>query len=1168
MDTYVAKVQIGNNANDLSPIGSTMFGVCNSSVTATTKIVTFNKFDKLINGVTIMVKFTNGNSLPGNLKLQVGSTLAYDITGDCICGENEVIAFTFEEIDGTHKYWRANSSGITAAMKEFIINTINTSTDTPDVLIMKGSIGAGGNPGYLPAAGYETGWTYRVVTAGTYVGQKCDVGDLIIAIQDASPSQGSINNAHWIVAQGKIQNVVTNPSPATINHVPIFADGTGKVIGDSGFTLGKSVPADAQFTDTTYTNGTGLELEDTTFSVKFGTTAGTVAEGNDARFAALAPITHTHGNISNDGMLGTGNNLLRTSSGEIVAGPNIGNDTKKYLSNAATWVDIPVTSVNGQTGDVVVDLSSLNIDAMRFIGQATVNITPNSNTNPMIQGYTWPDDSVAGDVILGYTDGREYILDNTFHWILLGQDASTTFDSDSLSADVNRNNNVWVAHIQQASDRTITATMGALDTSGTWTGNAATATAWENACKVYVDLKTASQNIAINGGAAGADAIGIGIDGILGIAHGGTGTDSFTNDQVILSGLVNNVPQLISRAYTDNTQATALSTNNYFITERSVYYSLPLINGLHNYTSNNGIFAPTTSGLQGQILIANNQTNNNIEPIWATAAFITSETSNTASQNAYTTLTLGNNLAVTTTTEHSEGQINLYSSGTASHILKGASTDTNYTHTLQNIDGFILQSEYAGTVGSNYQPVYIDSDGYATALTYTANRLYYSSNTSNFVAGDYYADGSKIAIGLTAWPTSNNAAVPGVLYVYGGTTVDGITTLLENVGIGAGPETGNNAHLLFVNGSSNLDGAVDITGLTYIGNNTVASSSAGALHVNGGILTESNLYVTETSTLLEHTSIGADIDSNDLTDYILSITGSTIIKGTTTAGTLTVDTITQNNSNIERLIFISEQGQIGTVNTRWESGFFSKNLSIEDSSSIDLIVNDGTNDVGIITITDTVPTINLTNGTLAWTISYNTTNSSITDNSVFSITNNAQIPTYLNGSTKGFELAPRLYIGESIPLSNAYTLYSNGDMFINGNIIPGLNNTSPVYNLGSSDNRWNKLYIGTADDYGDEYLPIYWDDGVPTPINGVVQYNEFTFNPPSAGSSTTTSTITLSDDAYNANTCVTQIVVTTDSSYLLAPITWTSGAGTITLTTTVNGTVSGYIITARGYDLT
>ena len=168
MGTYIANVQIGNNVDNLSPIASTMFGVCNSSATASTKVVTFSKFDKAVHGVTIFVRFTHGNSLPSNLKLQVGSTTAYNITGDCICGTDEIIAFTFDEVDTTHAYWRANSSGITAAMKEFIINTINTSTDTPDVLIMKGTVGQGGNPGYLPVSNYEVGWTYFVVHNGLF----------------------------------------------------------------------------------------------------------------------------------------------------------------------------------------------------------------------------------------------------------------------------------------------------------------------------------------------------------------------------------------------------------------------------------------------------------------------------------------------------------------------------------------------------------------------------------------------------------------------------------------------------------------------------------------------------------------------------------------------------------------------------------------------------------------------------------------------------------------------------------------------------------------------------------------------------------------------------------------------------------------------------------------
>ena len=34
-------------------------------------------------------------------------------------------------------------------------------------------------------------------------------------------------------------------------------------------------------------------------------------------------------------------------------------------------------------------------------------------------------------------------------------------------------------------------------------------------------------------------------------------------------------------------------------------------------------------------------------------------------------------------------------------------------------------------------------------------------------------------------------------------------------------------------------------------------------------------------------------------------------------------------------------------------------------------------------------------------------------------------------------------------------------------------------NLGSSGNRWSKLYVGSADSYGGAEQPIYWDDGVP-----------------------------------------------------------------------------------------
>jgi len=44
--------------------------------------------------------------------------------------------------------------------------------------------------------------------------------------------------------------------------------------------------------------------------------------------------------------------------------------------------------------------------------------------------------------------------------------------------------------------------------------------------------------------------------------------------------------------------------------------------------------------------------------------------------------------------------------------------------------------------------------------------------------------------------------------------------------------------------------------------------------------------------------------------------------------------------------------------------------------------------------------------------------------------------------------------------------------------------------LGASGNRWAKVYVGSADSYGDAYTPIYWNDGVPAAVTPV-QYCAF-----------------------------------------------------------------------------
>lgn len=106
----------------------------------------------------------------------------------------------------------------------------------------------------LPPYNYKAGWLYSVQEAGTYAGNACEVGDLIICIKDYA--SGSASNSDWAVLQANLDGAVTGPSASVAAHVVVFDGTSGKRIKDSGFTIGCSVPANAKFTDTTYNAAT------------------------------------------------------------------------------------------------------------------------------------------------------------------------------------------------------------------------------------------------------------------------------------------------------------------------------------------------------------------------------------------------------------------------------------------------------------------------------------------------------------------------------------------------------------------------------------------------------------------------------------------------------------------------------------------------------------------------------------------------------------------------------------------------------------------------------------------------------------------------------------------------------------------------------------------------
>lgn len=68
---------------------------------------------------------------------------------------------------------------------------------------------------------YGVGWLYMIGTEGTYVGQKCEVGDLMIAVVERSGS-GNLNS-DWDVIQTNIDGAITSIS----GTAPISVSGTG-----------------------------------------------------------------------------------------------------------------------------------------------------------------------------------------------------------------------------------------------------------------------------------------------------------------------------------------------------------------------------------------------------------------------------------------------------------------------------------------------------------------------------------------------------------------------------------------------------------------------------------------------------------------------------------------------------------------------------------------------------------------------------------------------------------------------------------------------------------------------------------------------------------------------------------------------------------------------------
>ena len=159
--------------------------------------------------------------------------LGYDITnknfkvGDGTTAWNSLL-YTFADIDDFNAFkddLEGDFDDYTAALDTQFTNFLSTN----DAMFFKGTIGTGGTLEALPTT-YSAGWTFKIVSEGTFAGQVCEPGDMIIATVDRSGT-GNLDS-DWVVVQ---ENLFVK------DFTNITIPTTGWSTGSAPFTLAVTV---------------------------------------------------------------------------------------------------------------------------------------------------------------------------------------------------------------------------------------------------------------------------------------------------------------------------------------------------------------------------------------------------------------------------------------------------------------------------------------------------------------------------------------------------------------------------------------------------------------------------------------------------------------------------------------------------------------------------------------------------------------------------------------------------------------------------------------------------------------------------------------------------------------------------------------------------------------
>ena len=216
----------------------------------------------------------------------------------------------------------------------------------------------------LPATDYKAGQAFRVAEAGTYAGQACEVGDLIICVKDYAAEGAS--NADFMVVQSNLNGAVIGPDASTDANIAVFDGITGKRIKDSNVTLASLQDAISKAHE--HTNKTQLDSYDKTQTELLGEVDSKIATAT-ADFVTSESLTGTLGSYVTTEAYNTKIGQLDSEIGTINTTLNNKVDNAKLgdLGDSGTVVDYVNTKVAEAAG--------LDTEAVQDLIDASLSIT-------------------------------------------------------------------------------------------------------------------------------------------------------------------------------------------------------------------------------------------------------------------------------------------------------------------------------------------------------------------------------------------------------------------------------------------------------------------------------------------------------------------------------------------------------------------------------------------------------------------------------------------------------------------------------------------------------------------------------------------------------------------------------------------------------------------------